>query len=333
MRQALDERERRIAAALVREPRASWGQVAHQLGISERTVARRAAPLYADGTMRATALQNPSRFPDLNPMTLRVRCHPGRLLAFAETLARRTDTISVDVIGGGREVVATLFVDGPQTRRELLLRELPSMPAVMSWAAHPILHFFRTPPHEPTVDSTLTTTGADLAQTPQPQLTDVDMNLITALADNGRAGYAELARSAFTTSDTARRRLTALLGDRIVLPATEIDLTLLGLKAEAMLWLNVHPGAVHQTAQTLLNHPHVRYAAATTGQANLVVAVAMPSMDDLFEFVTDVIGPINKITAVETTPIMLTIKRSGLLRQPHCPGPLTASSGPKLWPR
>ncbi|MFD8396225.1 Lrp/AsnC family transcriptional regulator, partial [Streptomyces sp. NPDC059680] len=36
-------------------PRASWRTVGRVLGISERTVVRRAAPLFGDGTLRATA--------------------------------------------------------------------------------------------------------------------------------------------------------------------------------------------------------------------------------------------------------------------------------------
>ncbi|MCC5479184.1 hypothetical protein [Streptomyces barringtoniae] len=45
----------RIAAAMLAAPRASWRTVGRVLGISERTVVRRAAPLFGDGTLRATA--------------------------------------------------------------------------------------------------------------------------------------------------------------------------------------------------------------------------------------------------------------------------------------
>ncbi|WP_429419845.1 AsnC family protein [Nocardia sp. GAS34] len=56
----LDETDRRIAAALVASPRASWRVVAECLGLSERTVVRRAVPLYADRTLRGTVVRNPA---------------------------------------------------------------------------------------------------------------------------------------------------------------------------------------------------------------------------------------------------------------------------------
>ncbi|MFD8392276.1 AsnC family transcriptional regulator, partial [Streptomyces sp. NPDC059680] len=55
VRHLLNETDSRIAAAMLAAPRASWRTVGRVLGISERTVVRRAAPLFGDGTLRATA--------------------------------------------------------------------------------------------------------------------------------------------------------------------------------------------------------------------------------------------------------------------------------------
>jgi DNA-binding Lrp family transcriptional regulator len=59
VRQVLDPTDRRIAAALMAAPRASWRNIACCLGLSERTVVRRAGPLLADRTVRTTAIRNP----------------------------------------------------------------------------------------------------------------------------------------------------------------------------------------------------------------------------------------------------------------------------------
>ena len=96
--------------------------------------------------------------------------------------------------------------------------------------------------------------------------------------------------------------------------ATEVDLALLGVQAEALLWIAVRPGALEETAQTLTTHPHVRFAAATTGSSNLLIALAATDLDALYTFLTGTIGPLEQITAVETTPLLATAKRTGLLR-------------------
>jgi len=142
MRHALDETKRRTAAVLMASPRASWRAAARVLGISERTVVRRAGPLLHDGTLRLTAVRNPARYPGLIPMALRIRCRPSRIKAIAAGLARRADTVWVDILGGGDEISSVLFLDGPRARTTLLLRDLPATAAVQSWEAYDLMKVF-----------------------------------------------------------------------------------------------------------------------------------------------------------------------------------------------
>ncbi|WP_344613033.1 hypothetical protein [Dactylosporangium salmoneum] len=60
----------------------------------------------------------------------------------ANALTRRTDTVWVDILGGGDEISAVFFLDGPDARNTLLLRDLPATDAVRSWTAHTLLRVF-----------------------------------------------------------------------------------------------------------------------------------------------------------------------------------------------
>ncbi|WP_331743579.1 Lrp/AsnC family transcriptional regulator (plasmid) [Streptomyces sp. NBC_01136] len=326
MRHTLDETDRRIAAALLASPRASWREVARCLGLSERTVVRRATPLYADGTLRATVVRNPARFPHLVPIALRIRCRPDKIRQVADALARRTDTVWVDILGGGDEISTIFFLDGPDARNTLLLRDLPATHAIGSWTSHTLLRVFPTA-FRWTAGLLSPEELAQLAPDPAPPTAPppplgIDTALITALTEDGRTTYTDLARRADTTALTARRRLDALVRGQVLRPATELDLALLGAYAEALLWIAVRPGALHQTAQTLSGHPHVRFCAATTGPANLVVALAATDLDALYAFLTDSIGPLDGIAAIDTTPLLATVKRTGLIRHAsRAPGP------------
>ncbi|PWI44789.1 AsnC family transcriptional regulator [Streptomyces sp. ICBB 8177] len=318
VRQRLDATDSRITAALLASPRASWRTIAHVLGVSERTVVRRAGPLLQDRTLRPTVVRNPARFPELIPLALRVRCRPNRIRAIAATLARRSDTVWVEVLGGGDEICAVLFLDSTDARNTLLLRDLPATPAVQSWTSHVLLRVF--PAGFDWSGGLLTATelaglrrDAPTPPVPAPLL-PVDHQLIDVLTEDGRASYTELARRAGTTPATARHRLEALVDGNVVRLATEVDLALLGIRAEALLWITVAPGGLEETGQRLSRHRQVRFTAATTGPANLLVAVAAADLDALYVFLNDTVGALAHVSTVEVTPVLAGVKRTGLVR-------------------
>lgn len=318
MRQELDETERRIAAVLMASPRASWRTIASVLDVSERTIVRRATPLLHDGTLRPTAIRNPDRFPRLIPMALRIRCRPTRIRAIAAGLARRPDTMWVDILGGGDEISSVLFLDGPQARTSLLLRDLPATSDVQSWDAYDLMKVF---PAGFAWSAGLLTTDqfeslAPLSREPvgTPPIEPLDDALIDQLALDARAGYGELAARLGTSASTVRRRLDLLVSGHTVRLACEVDLRLLGIDADALLWLSTGPGSLDAIARELSRHPRVRFAAATTGAANLLVAVAAEDLGGLYAFLTGTIGSIADIRGLEVTRILSTVKRTGRIR-------------------
>ncbi len=320
VRQKLDEIDQRIVAALLLAPRISRRALSTALDIPERTLVRRVGPLYADGTLRATAVPNPACFPDLIPLVLRVRCRPNRVTEVADVMARRPDTVWVDILGGD-EVCTVHFLDGPQARTDLLLRQLVATLSVTSWTFHEFLRIFPT---------AFTWSGGILteeqARTLSPELPlitepipirEVDQALIRALIHDSRAPYRDLAQRAKVSPVTARHRVEALVAAGTIRLATEVDLTLLGIRAEALVWMTVPPSILDETGQRLAQHPQVRFAGAVTGTATLFLAVAAPDLAALYTFLTETIGAINPLTTLETAPILTTVKRTGLARLPR----------------
>jgi len=326
-RQHLDETDRRIAAVLLASPRASWRTIAHVLDLSERTIVRRAAPLLQDGTLRPTAVRNPARFPRIVPMALRIRCRPSRIKAIAAGLARRSDTVWVDILGGGNEISSVLFLDGPDARNSLLLRDLPATADVHSWDAYDLMRVF---PAGFTWSGGLLTTEefdamSSYAHDPAdvPEIQPFDEALIDQLTINARAGYSELATLLDTSASTVRRRLEVLLSAHMVRLACEVDLSLLGIASEALLWIATGPGSLEATGDAVSRHPQVRFTAATTGAANLLVAVAAEDLNGLFTFLTKTVGSLDDVRGVEVTPILNSVKRTGRVRLSE---PLTTAS-------
>lgn len=326
-RHALDETDRRIAAVLMASPRASWRTVAHVLELSERTIVRRATPLLQDGTLRPTAVRNPARFPRIVPMALRIRCRPSRIKAIAAGLARRPDTVWVDILGGGNEISSVLFLDGAQARNSLLLRDLPATTDVLSWDAYDLMKVFTA---GFTWSGGLLTTEqfdsmSSYAHDPvdAPDIQPFDEALIDQLTIDARAGYGELATRLGTSASTVRRRLEILLEAHMVRLACEVDLSLLGVASEALLWIATGPGSLEAAGTALSRHPQVRFTAATTGAANLLVAVAAEDLGGLYTFLTETVGSLDDVRGLEVTPILNSVKRTGRVRQSE---PFTTAS-------
>ncbi|MEU7091703.1 Lrp/AsnC family transcriptional regulator [Kitasatospora aureofaciens] len=98
--------------------------------------------------------------------------------------------------------------------------------------------------------------------------------------------------------------------------ACELDLRLLGIGTEALLWIATGPGSLEAIGHELSRHPQVRFAAATTGTANLLVAVAAEDLGGLYTFLTRTVGSIDDTRSLEVTRILSTVKRTGRIRPP-----------------
>ena len=68
--------------------------------------------------------------------------------------------------------------------------------------------------------------------------------------------------------------------------------------------------------RALAEHPEVSFAAATTGPSNLLASVLCPDVYALYDFLADRIGLLPGIRAVETAPIIRTVKRAGAVDRP-----------------
>jgi DNA-binding Lrp family transcriptional regulator len=154
------------------------------------------------------------------------------------------------------------------------------------------------------------------ARTPieAPEIQPFDEALIDHLVLNARAGYNELATVLGTSASTARRRLDTLVSAHMVRLACEVDLSLLGIASEALLWIATGPGSTETIGSVLSRHPQVRFTAATTGATNLLAAVAAEDLNGLYTLLTKTVGSLDDVRAIEVTPILTSVKRTGRVR-------------------
>lgn len=311
----LDELDRRIVGALHVDGRASWHQIAHVLGEQERTVTRRGTELIRSGLVRITGFVLRAQ-----GVVVGVRCAPGQSRLAAGVLARRDDTVYTHVLTGAVDCVAEISCP-PERLASLVMDELPATPGMVESFTLPVLRYVRTAHEwhpgliseeeraalERSAPVTQRRSVGGLADLPR-----ADQLLVRALAGDARRTYEELARLTGLSEATARRHLERLRREGRVLIRAVVEPRLVGLPVEAMLWVRARPADVDDVARELLASPYVRYASRVAGDRQFVVNVTLPDLDALDEFTGSAAWAAHA-DAVETSVVLTTLKRSGLL--------------------
>jgi DNA-binding Lrp family transcriptional regulator len=327
----LDRIDRQILHALQIAPRAPFARIATVLGVSEQTVARRFQRMRTHGVVRITALPEPSHQPDTASWTLRIGCRPGSAAGLADALARRSDTAWVSIGAGGAEVTLQANIDDTRGVTDGLLYHLPRASSVLTFSAHQMLHRFagrgevdwiaRGNPLSEEQQAALTE-GALFPSGGDAVITPDDQRLIGALSRDGRAGWATLAEAAGLTQRQAANRVAELVASGAVFFHLDVAHEVIGLRSVAALWFTVSPADLARVGARLADHVELAFAAAMTGQTNIMASALCASPAELYRYITTKVAAIEGVRTVETVPQLTRVKQAffllenGRLRDP-----------------
>jgi DNA-binding Lrp family transcriptional regulator len=145
---------------------------------------------------------------------------------------------------------------------------------------------------------------------------DVDLALLALLRRDARIPVVELAAALRCSPSAASRRLDRLLERGALAFDVEIAPEHLGFGVEALLWLDVAPGALDETGRAVAGHAPVALAAATSGSSNLLLAVGCRDTADLYDYLARRLGPLPAVAAIHSAPVIRTVKRAGTVLDP-----------------
>ena len=306
----LDDVDRGLLHALQLDGRIPFARVAEVLGVAETTVARRYKRLRSVAGLRVVGAVNGVLF-GRSAWTLRLRCTPDVALPLARALAKRPDVSWVHVMSGGAEI--SCHAQLPPGDETLLLEKLPRAGRVLGVSAHSVLAAFTLPSDwsglhclDAAQVSQLRPTEPSVAQV---EVDDADKALLELLTLDGRMSYAELAGRAKLSESTVRRRLDLLRHNGVVTYQVDMPAAVLGYGTQARLWMTVPPHALTDVGRRLAEHSETSFVAATTGPTNLVAVVACRDSGELYRYLTEKVGALREITALETAVLMCTVKQ------------------------
>lgn len=314
--QLIDPLDMKLLQALQLDGRAPFSRIGEVLGVSDQTVARRFRRLRTAAGLRVLGRVDDARLGRTCWM-VRMRCTPDVAEQLAYALARRPDTSYIDLIAGGTEILCAMKPRSEKDRDELLFDRLQRTPRVISVSAHCLLHLFYGGPLS-WLDKiqALDADQVEALRLPQAAprsgtvaLDTEDQALLALLDRDGRATFSELQSGTGQSESAVKRRLERLRSSGVLYFDVEYDSAPLGQGVGAMLWLTVAPSALARAGQALAEHREVRFAAATTGQANLVASVLSPDTGQLYRYLSEKIGALDGVQTVETALTLRRIKQ------------------------
>lgn len=313
----LDHIDRDIAAALQLDPRGTWRHIATVVGATESTVRRRGERLLHSGVVRTTVVAD-SALPHTGVLVL-CTCRPPDAPAVARALAARDDVRFAALITGRWDVVAEVIPPTHQDLARIILEELPAVDGIMRAMTATLLRNFKAT-HDWSRDL-LGTRAANLASTTQEDgagsdpapLDEVDHRILACLRDDGRRSYADVAVRCGITESMARRHVDNLFVRAGVQPMALVDPSVLGYEIELLMWLRVDLARLEEIAAALVQRREVRYVSATSGFGDMVCEVILRSRDDLYPFLTTVVGTLPGVREVDVALELVTLKRAYLV--------------------
>jgi Lrp/AsnC family transcriptional regulator, regulator for asnA, asnC and gidA len=124
---------------------------------------------------------------------------------------------------------------------------------------------------------------------------EIDRAIIACLQEDSRRPSAEIARHLGVAERTVRARIERLVQDEVVFLAAIVNPRAIGYNVTADVFLEVELGRIQEVARQVADIEEVCYVGLTTGDRDVSVQVFAPSVDTLYDFVTE---KLNRIPGV-----------------------------------
>lgn len=312
---ALDDMDARVVAAVQRNPRASYAQLAALIGASETTVQRRLQRLRSSGAIAVIAVVDTQLCGLGDPALVYLTIEPRATLRVAHTLAARQDVRFVSIVNGHNNIVCELIVRDRTHLANVLLVQLSAIDGVRSTSTAIVLRTYKTRDEwsrgllAETGKDALDHDARDAGSRPRP-LDDLDQLLIAALREDGRRSFVDLAAELGISETAVARRHRALIEAGQLGVVALVDPLIMGFGVEGFLHFKIDPSRIESVARFLSRRREVRYLSATAGHSDLTCEAIFRDNTSLHEFITGVIGDVMGIREIEVDLELQTIKRA-----------------------
>ncbi|SJN09017.1 Transcriptional regulator, AsnC family [Leucobacter sp. 7(1)] len=327
MHEPLDSADREICAALLRNGRASWRQIAQVTGMQERTVARRGARLLEQGLVHVRALSQPTLSDRGIGQFARLECAPSDLASVASWFARRPETLWVATLADQSAVVSECYLRS-DARAAFIEQELAEQPitnysfaflgryrrTVRGW--HPNILSAEQLEQLGENEAQALFASRNIGTAPISLPDHVDREIVRLLSIDGRLSIDAIAAEVGIAKPTARRRVLQLQQSDYLSIRAVIDPALLGFPLEASLTVEAPVSRLDEVATLLAEDWRTRWAAEAPGTRTVHALLTLESHLELHETLRRLDQRLASVaTRITASPILTHYKRSDVVLQ------------------
>jgi Lrp/AsnC family transcriptional regulator for asnA, asnC and gidA len=141
------------------------------------------------------------------------------------------------------------------------------------------------------------------------QIDEIDNNIVNLLMQDGRMSAAEIARKIGNISERAvRYRVDRMIADGLFKVSAIINPKAVGYSVIADVFIEVESGLIPEVAEKLTEYDCVSYVACSIGERDISVQVVAHSTDEVYSFVTEVIGKVPGVRKTTTSIVPRVLK-------------------------
>ncbi|MGW3622895.1 Lrp/AsnC family transcriptional regulator [Streptomyces sp. NPDC000880] len=316
------ETDLEVIDAMQLNPRASWKDLGHVLGIDPATVSRRWQRLEEAGEAWVTVALGQRQLNTMCVAFLELSCEPGAASEVGAALAAEPHVISLQHVAGSYDLWGIVLAPRLTDLSDYLLRRLPLHKGVTRVRTH-----VATRVYDASGRWRLRVLNRDQVRRLIPKvpptdrldslsLEPADRELFVALSTDGRRTYRELEARLGINARTVQRRLGRLLATGDIAFRCDLARARAGWHAGAVLWLSLPDDRLDATGRRLLEWPQTRTCAAVTGASNMLLTVGLHALSDLHELGTRIRAEFPYAVITDRTTTLRQIKLYGRLLDP-----------------
>jgi Lrp/AsnC family transcriptional regulator for asnA, asnC and gidA len=141
------------------------------------------------------------------------------------------------------------------------------------------------------------------------ELDRINRAIVDLLIEDGRMSSADMAcRIGGVSERSVRYRLERLLHSGVIRVSAIVNPKAVGFGVTADVLLEVEPGHVQEVARRLAEFEQVSYVACSTGERDLSIQIYARDNEELYRFVTEVIGRVPAVRKTTTILVPVVLK-------------------------